>query len=1016
MIPSRLRFPIAAALLCLGLLASTGSSRASDSRLPLGVVPTFMLDPSTWTPEAIDGAVAERESAAPGAGTGGPLILIRARLSPSGELVAGESLCALAAAVARHGGKAALALELPAGAQGADPYLAIERTLVACGAQLSAVAVALSSATHADNADELDRLVYAVRRCSVLARGLLGSAAAVLVGPLDAAERGIGKALYERGIDPYADGILIAGETVEPGSQVGATEVEAMRSDVAAAESGDAVVVMRPWPATPDGEAWDGLLRLTAEYVTSGVSGVIDNPSPAAVAAAFRLARVLPGTVARDVGLDVRVATPGPAAAAGSRRLLLAALVDSRDLATWVVGVLPAQSRIELGSSWYDRAGVVFDQTGDELPVSLQVGDGVTKVSAPSTSGGIVLRAPRPGIDAEGMLRVSEEVTSTRELGVEEIIVRHQAVRAAEEARVSAWTVRSRTAMRLRAPQAGQLVELTIDGSLLHRRGQGIEWVWETFFINGVRWPGETAPELPILEPDKMAKAPLELRLGRDYSYRLLGHDSWKSYPCYVVSFRPDPNARLDAQKELVSGVAWIHRDTFARVYVQTLRSDLGSEVVATEERTEYEPISPKDGKATLPTDPGAVWLASRFLADETLSVSGRTVFLERETTASAYAVNPVDFTARRQALHATKHRILKQTADGLRYLAPATGTSSGERTMLEAPRRSRWAAIGGVFVDDAADAPLPLGGVSYSNLDFKGTGSHVNLFFAGVLSTVTIARPNLGLWDLDGHVDGFALLYPIADTPYERGEPITAETVTTRVGTLAFGVGRQLGVFSRLRLSYEYTYRSYGRHADTADAFVEPADTGVHGGELELSFNRHGYGLTATYALSYRDRWRRWGYPESAEYDPAQRRYQHWGLHLFKAFSFSGYQRLQFSAAAAGGRDLDRFSRYQVGLFGGNAVHGFKSASLRGDDLYSVHASYGVSLREVVRLEALYDRAWIRDRTDSTGFRAIHGVGLAGECVLPWQIMTRFDIGVPIDPPSGLDGFVASVVLLRFF
>ena len=114
-------------------------------------------------------------------------------------------------------------------------------------------------------------------------------------------------------------------------------------------------------------------------------------------------------------------------------------------------------------------------------------------------------------------------------------------------------------------------------------------------------------------------------------------------------------------------------------------------------------------------------------------------------------------------------------------------------------------------------------------------------------------------------------------------------------------------------------------------------------------------------------------------------------------------------------GKNLDRFSKYELGFFGSQRVHGVQSGSVRAERAFIGHLSYGFVLSEQFRLEAFYDHAVLDDTTAGLRRAPFQGLGIAGQTVGPYGTLLRLDIGKTIGRNSQ-DGFVANVVFLKLF
>jgi len=115
-------------------------------------------------------------------------------------------------------------------------------------------------------------------------------------------------------------------------------------------------------------------------------------------------------------------------------------------------------------------------------------------------------------------------------------------------------------------------------------------------------------------------------------------------------------------------------------------------------------------------------------------------------------------------------------------------------------------------------------------------------------------------------------------------------------------------------------------------------------------------------------------------------------------------------------GSDLDRFSKYEFGAFSGNALHGFKNGSVKTQTAFLGTVSYGLNIEDIIRFEAIFDQAVVRDRQSGYDNTYFAGAGLSGSLNGPWNnSLLRFDLGVPV-VSHGVKGFVANVILLKLF
>jgi hypothetical protein len=216
------------------------------------------------------------------------------------------------------------------------------------------------------------------------------------------------------------------------------------------------------------------------------------------------------------------------------------------------------------------------------------------------------------------------------------------------------------------------------------------------------------------------------------------------------------------------------------------------------------------------------------------------------------------------------------------------------------------------------------------------------------------------------------------------------------------------LGLFTR--------WDNFQRDPDTGPDFVTPVDTFTDGAELRLVGNYKGFNATAVGGYYHRREWDFWGNPASTEFDPDHRDYVKYQLSLSKDQYFPGFRKLHVGLTYLDGRDLDRFSKYEFGAFSGAPIHGFKSGSVKTQTALVGSVSYGLNIEDIIRFEAIFDQAIVRDRRSGYDNTYFAGAGLLGSLNGPWQnSLLRFEVGVPV-VSHGVKGFVVNVILLKLF
>ncbi len=822
-------------------------------------------------------------------------------------------------------------------------------------------------------------------------------------------------ALFAQEVAAYVDVLSLAPPAGEPNDAAAlAASVEPALAAAAKADPGRPVAIDGlPLPAEP-AEA----LAAAARWAAAGVDLALFRapaptpttpttpPTPATLAPFALLAREFSGDVSYDPD-----SSPTGALAAWS-------FVRGKDLALRVIAVTPPG----------EEQGVLTLHFADgslRRPVRFPLGRGrVEPPSGTATAAGLDLAIAAPGrvavvgLDrptaAERGAGVAEKVTvsSAREVPVEEILRRLQAFEDAQDRRLDHYRAVDTTHLRFQVTGASQSFDAALEGPFFYRRGEGTDWAWQTFYVNGVRWKGKTIPEIPLVQPEKAAALPLEIHFTKEYRYRLRGTERIGGRDAWVVDFAP---ASPDLKRErLYQGTVWIDRQIFSRLRSRAVQLGLGGEVLSNEETWDYTPLDAAGKPAPWPA-PGAAdsgfVLPLHVRAQQILSIVGSSTVVDRETTLADVRIDDPGFDAARRAVDASDVTMVRDTPHGLRYLVK---DKAGERVVQDKFAQAKLFAVGGVFYEKSLDYPLPLAGVNYFSLDYKGTGDQANVFFAGALGNASLAQPHLFGSRFEGNASVFALAVPLTDTFFAGGREQQDQDIKSLSERLALHLGRPLGNFWKVEGNYSLTYSRYYRDSDTAGDFVLPSDNFLHSFELGTQFARSGYQLGLEGSYNRRSRWSAWGLPGNPDYSPADQSFYRWDASASKSWYLPKFQRIGAELDYDSGSRLDRFSKYQFGFFGDTRVHGYQSNDVRATTAAAAHLTYGFEVGEVFRIDAVGDVAWATDRETGLHRELLAGTGIAGTFMGPWQTIVNMDLGVPVAGPES--GFVVYLVFLKLF
>ena len=192
------------------------------------------------------------------------------------------------------------------------------------------------------------------------------------------------------------------------------------------------------------------------------------------------------------------------------------------------------------------------------------------------------------------------------------------------------------------------------------------------------------------------------------------------------------------------------------------------------------------------------------------------------------------------------------------------------------------------------------------------------------------------------------------------------------------------------------------------------PSSGITHSFSLTTSFARSGYRLAASGSYNLRSSWDFWGLPGNPDWSRDKKDFLRWDAAVSKSWYLPKFQKVGLEFNYAGGSDLDRFSKYQFGFFGGTRVHGYKSNSVRASKVYAGHASYGFEVGEAFRLDGIADAALATDAAAGLKNELLGGVGVQGTFIGPWQTVVNLDVGTPVVGPG--KGFVLYLVFLKLF
>jgi hypothetical protein len=579
------------------------------------------------------------------------------------------------------------------------------------------------------------------------------------------------------------------------------------------------------------------------------------------------------------------------------------------------------------------------------------------------------------------------EVTGTRQLTVGEILARYQAQQRRQDAIVKTTIGTGSTTVLFEVPDFAAPVTITADTTIF-RGPDGTNIEERGIRVNGAPIAGggaASAPELPLIEAERISTPPLLIRLDEAYRYALAGEESVGDSRCYVVRFEP----RV-AGRGLANGRAWIDATAFTLRRLETVQRGLHGAIVSSEQHDEFGPVN---------VDGTTVWLPIETKIFQWYEGAGFRSPIHRTLAVSHYDVNDHAFAGRLAEAFASDNVMLRETGDGLRYLLRQNGTA--ERSTATRGNHTVRSLIGGVLVDPNISRPLAFAGLSYVNLDVLGRGAQLNVFFGGVFGQASWTIPAIAGTNWQAHGKVFAIGAHYSDRVFRNGREQYAENLLQQPGYVSAGVLRSLTPRVRLTADYAMAFTAFERTGNTPPLFEVPHDIVDHGALVALDADRGAWSLRGWWNPGLRSRWRPWGLPGT--FDAATRDYQRYGARVAGTVALRSSLSSRLEMSWMGGRDLDRFSRYGFDAFE-NPLHGYPTASIRYDHGAVVRSATAWTTPRV-RVDAFADAAYVHDPGWASAARTYPGVGAGVESAGPFRTLLSVEWGYGFRAPRSGGG-----------
>jgi hypothetical protein len=618
---------------------------------------------------------------------------------------------------------------------------------------------------------------------------------------------------------------------------------------------------------------------------------------------------------------------------------------------------------------------------------AVSVVDGTLRVDA--AADGAFLLQVEGWARAHGMFGAGVDVVAGREPTVEEVLARHQAWARRQRQAVPRSIAAGSLTITFQTP--GLAAPVVVTARITTYAGpDGAEIEQHGLRLNGLALDGGDVPRLPLVEPERVAAAPLSLTLDRRYRYRLEGRERRAGRDCYRVAFEPAPGGAASFR-----GRAWIESSEFALVRMDAVQTGLRGAIVSSQQVDEFQPLV--RGGLTL-------WLPARSTVHQVYEGPGHRTPIDRLLVIDSQEPDPPDFETRLAAARAGDAVMLRETAEGYEYLrkpGPAERAAAAGAARLPAGKATAVRTVAlGLLVDPSIGDPLPFAGAGYSDFDLFGTGTQLSAFLAGAFAQLSWSDPSLAgsRWRLDAA--GLASLVEYNDRVFRLGREEYAENLRQRPARLGLDLSHPLGARWRARAGYELEYTRLRRSDLTAPGFREPDSVLAHGLRLALEAQRGPWTAAAWWRPARRAHWRAWGFEGGAAEASGPVTYQRYGVTLGRTVTASSRLSGRVELAGMAGSGLDRFSRYTFDAFE-NRLTGYPIDSVRYDRGLVARSAFVWRARPSVRVQGLLDAARVRDAGYGFAARTLVGLGAGVEAALPWRTLLAVEWGYG---PQGRD------------
>jgi hypothetical protein len=306
--------------------------------------------------------------------------------------------------------------------------------------------------------------------------------------------------------------------------------------------------------------------------------------------------------------------------------------------------------------------------------------------------------------------------------------------------------------------------------------------------------------------------------------------------------------------------------------------------------------------------------------------------------------------------------------------------------------------------------------------MDFRGTGTQIDVAWAGPFLGLFLTKGNLGGTRWEGSLEARLAGISTNDRYTNSGGRASSQDLRRHEQRITLPFRRALSPTWTLGVGLGLSYLSIQKTDKTVDEYVLPPDTLIPRASLRFDFQKRGYLMAFQAETEYRLEEGFYGIEKPNKgRDPVafSRRPLRYGYRFTKNTHLPKLQRLSAKLELLAGRDLDRFSAYRLKGLEGVHVRGYNSSGIHFKEGAVAELSYAFSPSGMVRVETLLAGGYFYNEEDFRDLVTLEpewnwafGGGLAVFFPIPggWLAKVRTNYGIGSSLP--IEGSVGAVRL----